>query len=96
MNQRPIDPDQPVLPHGDHVELHRANEEEPLAEEVAFDKATRAAELETLRDEREAVAARLAKGADPAPTDDQRPVLEGQLAELESRIADLEGGLDEG
>ena len=79
---------------GFNVELHRADEEEALAEDVAFDKASRAAELEGLRDEREQLAARLAKGADPAPSDEERPGLEADLAELERLIAELAEGLD--
>jgi len=94
MNQRVLDPERAVLPHGDHVDLHRAHEEEPLAEEVAFEKAARAGELEELRDEREELVAVLAKGAEGAPSDEERPRLEGRLAELESRIDDLEAGLD--
>ena len=94
MNQRRLDPSEPVVPV-DTPGPRRPRPDQPVAEEVAFDKASRAAALEGLRDERSALAERLAKGADPAPTDDERPGLEGRLAELDARIAELEGGLHE-
>lgn len=95
MNQRPLDPGAPVLPHGDHVEIAKGQVEEPVAEHVAFDKASRAGELEGLRDELQATSARLKKGAEPELADDERADLTARLAELEALVAELSQGLDD-
>ncbi|MDF1799311.1 MAG: mechanosensitive ion channel [Planctomycetota bacterium] len=94
MNQRPIDADKPVLPQREKLKDSKSRAEEPVAEDVAFDKAHRAAELEKLRDELNAIVARLKKGAEPEMADSEREELKARMTELEESVEELTQGLN--
>lgn len=88
MNQRPLNPDNPILPPSSGPTAGMGAGEEPdeddsHAESVAFDKASKASVLEALRDqEAETVRALAAE-----PSDIDRIALERRLENLKGRIA---------
>ena len=80
MNQRVLDPKAKIVPPQSHSKPKE--EDEPIAEAVAFDKANRAGDIEGMRDELAEIDKRL--GDDP--TDDERATLGTRRKLLEASI----------
>lgn len=88
MNQRPLDPEAPVIPV---VARSLPDEATPSAEDVIFDKAASAATIETVKKEIEAINEQLEAAVDDGGlTDDELEELQFRKDRLITDLADLE------
>jgi small-conductance mechanosensitive channel len=93
MNQRPLDPNTKVVPVRDFpTDAREAEEAEPTAEKVVFDKAAQASDLEVLRDE----LVRLDESLAGKTTEAEKAELTARREDLTARITRATEDLAEG